>query len=314
LAQANRGRTSQQTALRPLANAYPSVQFLQKSYLDRLKAVCAQERIDGLVLGDEDDGPIAAAATTSPPVQRDGRKSPVLPYPHPHSSESDGDESVTHTASIASASTASSQHGSPTTDVDLRHPALHHHHHQQQQQHPFAQQRQPHFVAPIPADPAGSRLEAAMQPPVPMATTTTIAHSVATDASSWAAQQQRTHHLHNAQPSVVAPNHQSRPSAHAATPAFPHQVSYSGGGGPHTTQVASGSPPAWYQAMMITPVANAGGTVGGEARPRPRRERGSDFIVKLRRWVRDGGGGGDNLQSVEDLVDDFAVFLEEVDM
>jgi hypothetical protein len=30
--------------------------------------------------------------------------------------------------------------------------------------------------------------------------------------------------------------------------------------------------------------------------------------------VRDGGAGGDNLQSVEDLVDDFAVFLEEVDM
>jgi hypothetical protein len=57
-----------------------------------------------------------------------------------------------------------------------------------------------------------------------------------------------------------------------------------------------------------------GGVVGVGARPGPRqrRERGSDFISKLRRWVRDGGG--DNLQSVEDLVDDFAVFLEEVDM
>jgi len=152
-----------------------------------------------------------------------------------------------------------------------------------------------------------------MQPPVPMATTT-MTHS---DASSWAAQQRAHHHLRNAQPSVVAPNHQSRPSAYAATPAFPHQTTYGGGGGPHTTQVASGSPPAWHQAMMITPEANPGGTVGGVAGgagARQRRERGSDFIAKLRRWVRDGGAAGDNLQSVEDLVDDFAVFLEEVDM
>jgi hypothetical protein len=47
--------------------------------------------------------------------------------------------------------------------------------------------------------------------------------------------------------------------------------------------------------------------------PVPGRVGGSDFIAKLRRWVRDDSHPP-NVESVADLVDDFAAFLDEVDV